>query len=53
MLDEENFFHVGNFTMAGSVVKQKKANFDCISALPRRLTMEKMHADRPDCRIDI
>jgi hypothetical protein len=53
MLDEENFFHVGNFTMTVSAVKQKKANFNCISALPRKQIMEKVDEVRPDCRIDI
>jgi hypothetical protein len=53
MLDEENFFHIGNLTMPVSEVKQKKAALNCISALPSRWRMEKLRAVRPDCRNDI
>jgi hypothetical protein len=53
MLDEENFFHIGNLTTLVCEVKQKKAASQCISALPSWRRIEKLRSDRPDCRNDI
>jgi hypothetical protein len=52
MLNEEHIFHASKVNTPNWRMKRKKAALACISALPRRLRMEKLRPVRPDCRIE-